>query len=236
MSNPQITASRLIQTRYPDCLAAFLAGSIVRGEGTATSDLDIVIVTHSEPDAPYRCSEMVGVWPVEFFVHTPSSLEDYFTSDIQRRRPSLVQMCFEGLILSQKDDQAETIKQRAFELLEKGPPPLSPSEETRARYYLTDLLDDFRGCENREENLQIAPLLAQHAADFYLAQQSAWSGQGKWLWRALHKAAPDQAILLQTALENFYCHNQKSPLIDFCTTLLEAAGGPLFSGFDSRKL
>jgi predicted nucleotidyltransferase len=34
-----------LDQRFPECSAAFLAGSVIRGEGTSTSDLDIVIIT-----------------------------------------------------------------------------------------------------------------------------------------------------------------------------------------------
>jgi DHA1 family tetracycline resistance protein-like MFS transporter len=38
-------ATNFVAQTFPTCDAAFLAGSVVRGEATATSDLDIVIVT-----------------------------------------------------------------------------------------------------------------------------------------------------------------------------------------------
>ncbi len=40
-------AKELVQKRSPECEAAFLAGSVVRGEATATSDLDIVVFDSS---------------------------------------------------------------------------------------------------------------------------------------------------------------------------------------------
>ncbi|CDQ21416.1 hypothetical protein SAMN05192559_11035 [Halobacillus karajensis] len=36
-------AYEIIGERFPSCDAALLAGSIVRGEGTVTSDLDLII-------------------------------------------------------------------------------------------------------------------------------------------------------------------------------------------------
>ena len=46
-------AEELLGARFPGCHAAFLAGSVVRGDATPTSDLDIVVVT-DHPEAPFR--------------------------------------------------------------------------------------------------------------------------------------------------------------------------------------
>ncbi|MEZ0372914.1 MAG: nucleotidyltransferase domain-containing protein, partial [Candidatus Sericytochromatia bacterium] len=45
---PLHVAARLVTQEFPDCLAAFLAGSVIREEHTPTSDLDMVIVTESD--------------------------------------------------------------------------------------------------------------------------------------------------------------------------------------------
>jgi hypothetical protein len=234
LSNPHIVAKRLIETRFSGCLAAFLAGSIVRGEGTATSDLDIVIVTTQEPDAPYRYSEQVGSWPVEFFVHTPTSLQDYFEKDMAARTPSLLQMCNEGIVLAQKGTEADKIKNQCTQLLDAGPAPLETNFICNRRYQLTDALEDFKGSEVRAEILQIAPELAQIAADLWLGLNGYWTGHGKWLYRALNKADPAKASALTEALEQLYLQAEKTSLTAFCEEVLSLCGGPLFNGFDSR--
>jgi predicted nucleotidyltransferase len=40
---PLEAAKKIIQSLYPKCDAALLTGSVVRGEHTSTSDLDIII-------------------------------------------------------------------------------------------------------------------------------------------------------------------------------------------------
>lgn len=62
-------AHAFVAHRFPNCSAAFLAGSVVRGEATSTSDLDIVIVG-DDIRAPYRESFHELSWPIETFVHT----------------------------------------------------------------------------------------------------------------------------------------------------------------------
>ena len=46
-------ALAVVERKCPTCLAAFLAGSVVRGEATATSDLDIMVIV-PEGSPTYR--------------------------------------------------------------------------------------------------------------------------------------------------------------------------------------
>src|SRR5215813_7999201 len=65
----QDAARAFVTTHFPDCLGAVLFGSVARGEPTATSDLDIIIVTH-EDISPYRKSYREYGWFIEAFVGT----------------------------------------------------------------------------------------------------------------------------------------------------------------------
>src|SRR5947209_13872563 len=96
--DPIDAARTLVDDRFPECMAAIVGGSIIRGEGNSTSDLDIAIFT-DRAEAPYRESLVASGWPVELFVHTIESYPRYFKRDVERGRPSLVMMCYEGVIL-----------------------------------------------------------------------------------------------------------------------------------------
>ncbi|HEY2852428.1 MAG TPA: nucleotidyltransferase domain-containing protein [Gemmatimonadaceae bacterium] len=86
-------ANAIRSDRYQHADAVFAAGSIVRGEGTAFSDLDLVVVYAQLPCA-YRESFGFGGYRVEAFVHDPATLE-YFFLEIDRPSgvPALPQMC-----------------------------------------------------------------------------------------------------------------------------------------------
>jgi predicted nucleotidyltransferase len=60
------------KTKYPQANAIFLAGSVVRGEGTSTSDLDLVVV-FDHLSCAYRDSYFYEKQPVEAFVHDPQT-------------------------------------------------------------------------------------------------------------------------------------------------------------------
>jgi hypothetical protein len=228
-ATPQEIAAALVASDFPECCAALLAGSVVRQQATPTSDLDIVVV---RPQGEvFRASRIHSDWPVELFVHTPHSLESFWAQDMARRRPSLVQMCAEGQILTHPKTVAEQIQQRAKDLLAQGPPALSPEEREQWRYQLTDLRDDLIGAQDRREMLAIAPLVIEKSVALWLAHHRHWLGQGKWLHRALQAPFPEQAQTLFAAQEAIFQHNHKAPLLAWANEALDVAGGPLFAGY-----
>jgi hypothetical protein len=223
-------AALLISERFPDCLAAFVSGSVVRGDATATSDLDLFVIVDSE-EAPYRDSLVFKGWPVESFVHTTQSYRDYFASDAQRGTPTLPVMCIESVVLKDTDGLAGRIQEEARALVAAGPEPLTPQELCRDRYFLTDLLEDFAGSSDEAETLVIAAALATASADLVLAHRRRWRGRNKWALRALERAEPELASELRTALSCFRSCGTKEPLARFAERVLDLAGGRLFEGY-----
>ena len=227
-------ARAFLQAHFPNCLAAFLAGSVVRGEATPTSDLDLVILTEQE-EAPYRESFEDYGWLTEAFVHTTSSYRDFFASDVKRRRPSLPFMCAEGLILKDTDGLAEEVKQEARGLLRAGPPPLSQEDLDASRYALTGALDDFIGARSHAEALFVAAELIDLTTEFVLDVSNEWRGRGKWNLRRLREVDGEVAARFVTALDVFYKLEDRSPLTAFVKRVLSAHGGQLFAGYSAGK-
>ncbi len=114
-------ANAIHANRYPDAVAIFAAGSIVRGEGTPFSDLDLVVVFAELPCA-YRESFRFGGYPVEAFVHDPATLE-YFFLDADRSSgvPTLPQMFVEGIEIPGPSEMSRSLKRRAAAVIEAGP-------------------------------------------------------------------------------------------------------------------
>jgi predicted nucleotidyltransferase len=225
-------ARRFVAATFPAARTAFLAGSVVRGEGTPTSDLDLVVVGD---EGPWRASYLAEGWPVEAFVHTEASLRDYFGSDAARRMPSLPRMCAEGLVVVDPAGRAEALRAEARALLDAGPPALEAAELAQRRYGLTDLVEDLEGAADPHELRFIAAELAQVASDFRLAYHRRWSGRGKWALRALAAADPDAAVALSDALAAAVGDGRREPLVAFVDATLAPAGGRLFAGFSAGK-
>ncbi len=232
--NPIEAAQHFIEKYFPKCQGALLAGSVVRGEATETSDLDIVIFDKSLSSS-YRESLKEFGWDIEVFVHNLSSYKQFFKSDYERARPSLPRMVSEGIIL--KDEGIiEVIKKEANELLNKGPEKWSVETIKVKRYFITDALNDFIGCSNRAEGLFIANTLAELVSEFVLRINGKWIGSSKWTVRALRQYNEEFANILVEAFDSFYTTGEKNRIIKLVDEVLHPFGGQLFEGFSLGKM
>jgi len=226
-------ANAIRSNRYPDAAALFAAGSIVRGEGTASSDLDLVVVFAALPSA-FRESFRVEGYPVEAFVHDPETLE-YFCLDVDRASgvPALPQMITEGIEIPEPSDVSRSLKARALAVIAMGPPPLDAESEQRRRYGLTDLVDDLRDVRSSEERMATGASLYEQLADYHLRRQGLWSASGKAIPRVLGRADP---VLCERYCRSFgalFERGDVRPVIALAEELLQPAGGPLFEGYRS---
>ena len=217
--------------RYPDAAAVFAAGSLIRGEGTAYSDLDLVVIYPTLPHA-YRESFNFQAYPVEAFIHDPETLE-YFFLEMDRPSgvPTLPQMVVEGIEIPAPNDVSLALKRRAAALIAAGPPVLDVETERRQRYAVTDLLDDLRDARSREEQVGTGARLYEHLADYHLRRQRLWSAKGKAIPRALQRADPDLCARYCQSFDNLFKLGDAQAVIQLAEELLRAGGGPLFEGY-----
>ena len=94
--DPLVAVREIYKKKYSDSAIVLLAGSVVRGEATKTSDLDLVVV-YEQLESAYRESFLWGDWPVEAFVHDIETLRYFFASDRVSGVPSLPQMVSDGI-------------------------------------------------------------------------------------------------------------------------------------------
>ena len=223
-------ATRIVEDRFPHCLAAILAGSVVRGEATVGSDLDLVVVNHA--GSAHRESFYMKGWPVELFVHNETSYLDFFRLDCDRGIPSLPNMFAEGILLKDNGIAAQ-IKEEAEKILAQGPKPWSTEEVKYKRYEITDLVIDFESSTDRGEDLCIAQSLSFVLHEFVLRTNGYWIGKGKWMMRALKRYDPALADRFISVFDQFYQTGNKKDLTAFANHLLQAEGGRLFDGFSA---
>src|SRR5215210_2942066 len=94
--SPEEAARGIWRERYAGARVLFLGGSVMRGEATAASDLDVVVVYEKLPNA-YREAFVYAGWPVEAFVHDAGTLGRFFEKDRERGLPALMSMVSEGV-------------------------------------------------------------------------------------------------------------------------------------------
>ena len=232
MQDRIIDAAQAIRAqRYADADAVFAAGSIVRGEGTAFSDLDLVVV-YGRVERAYRESFRFGGWPVEAFVHDPATL-DYFFQEVDGPAgvPALAQMVFEGVEVPQATELSRALKRRASAFIAAGPPALDAESERRLRYFVSDLVDDLRAPRSPDELIGTGAQLYEHLANWVLRRRGAWSAKGKALPRVLRRSDAGLGSAYCAAFRTLFTSADPAAVVRLADELLAEAGGPLFDGF-----
>jgi predicted nucleotidyltransferase len=228
--SPKEAARGIFRERYEGARVLFLGGSVMRGEATPASDLDIVVVYERLPNA-YREAFVYGGWPVEAFVHDAGTLEEFFEADRRRGLPSLMSMVWEGSEVPESSEFSARLRLRARELLEAGPPPWDEEELTLRRYRLTDWVDDMRFPRSAEELVATGAWLYQDAAEFYFRTRGLWSAHSKTIPRRLREADADFAERFLRAFDALFAEKRPDAAVALVAELLEPFGGFLFEGF-----
>jgi predicted nucleotidyltransferase len=226
-----ITAARTFaETYYRDCVAALLCGSVARGEATPNSDLDILIVTAEEGPFHRKTYRDHG-WFVEAFVAPRAFYEEKLLQRGHNRNPSMLRSFAEAMILKDRTNFAQNLKEKAIETLEQGPAPLTPQERDQYRYIITDWLDDLADSTAHAEALFIGADLIAKSAELLLAYNQKWSGERRWLYRALEALDHELANQLVAAASEFYRTGRKDRLIEATESILNLVGGRLYEGY-----
>jgi predicted nucleotidyltransferase len=229
--DPREAAQKILKQRYREARVLFLAGSVLRGEGTPTSDLDIVVVYEHLPHA-YRESFVFEGWPVEAFVQDPETMNYFFhSSDAPQGRPVLARMVIEGLEIPEPSKFSAALKTIAEAFIEAGPPRWSKDDLLSMRYQLTDAVDDIRYPRSPEELVASASELYQMVADFYLRSQNLWSANRKAIPQRLQQVDAGFARRFTCAFESLFARKQSEPVISLVEEMLKPFGGFLFDGF-----
>lgn len=222
-------AESVLRTRYPDAAFAFVAGSIMRGQGTWLSDIDLVVV-HDHLEAACRESFMAQGVPVEAFVHDQQTLKWFINEDAKRGRPSMLNMVAEGVLIGQACDAAHALRQYAADRLERGPAPLPPEALNVLRYEITDAIDDLRGIRPASEIMAIGAQLHARLVELALRGRGRWYGSGKWAPRLLNEVDPALAARFDEAFRNVFVSGNAELLIQLAERELAPHGGFLFDG------
>nr|WP_210239683.1 nucleotidyltransferase domain-containing protein [Mesorhizobium sp. B3-1-6] len=201
----------------------------MRGKGTYFSDIDLVVI-YDHLEAARRESFVVEGIPIEVFVHDRETLAWFIDEDVSRGRPSILNMIGEGVIIGAEQGQAEALRSAISTLLQKGPPPLSPTALNALRYEITDAIDDLCGDRPFEEVMAIGAILYSKLVDIALLGRAHWTGAGKWAPRLLREVDAHLADRFDSAFRTLLSTGDTGPVIAVAEAELAPHGGRLFDG------
>lgn len=220
--------SSVLASRFPGYSFAFASGSIIHGEGTKGSDIDLVVV-FDRLETAWRETFIEGDLPFEVFVQDPETLSWFFESDVARGYPVIVHMVATGQVLGPNPEKGDAWKEYAVNVLRAGPPKLEGQTLDALRYQITDLLDDLRGDRTGPEIRAIVAQLHQPLADLILLGRGTWSGRGKWIARLLRNMDQGFADAFDNAVRQASIGNVEE-LCNLTLTELDRHGGLFFAG------
>ena len=146
--DPVSAASAILRERSRGADSVLLAGSVIRGDSTATSDLDLVVL-YPTLERAFRESFHYAGWPVETFVHDSRTIEYFFIEkDLASGIGSMMWMVHDAIAIPADTALDRQVKARADRLLAAGPPAWSVAEIDYSRYTITGLLDDLADPRN----------------------------------------------------------------------------------------
>ncbi|TQM04235.1 nucleotidyltransferase domain-containing protein [Pseudonocardia kunmingensis] len=225
----------ILDARFPDALGGLVAGSTARGEDTASSDVDLIVLLSGRP-APMRRTERVRGRLVEFFVHTEASFVEFVDRERQSRRSPLLHMCAHGLIVCDHDQRLARLQGLARDRWSAGPAPLSVGELDDRRYRLTALLADLDDLADEVDPIDRTALAAAvftEVADLALVSRGRWSGAGRWLGRRLRDTDADLGRNLASGVRAAVL-GDATMLVTCGRAELDRLGGPLDAGYERR--
>lgn len=230
ISNSLVTTTKAIHAeRYSGSEVIFLSGSIIRGESTSTSDLDLAVIFRRLENA-YRESFRFDDWPVEAFVHDPETLNYFFKADRATGVPSLANMISEGIEVPETSNFSYFIRALARSALAEGPPPWKKLDVDNSRYAITDILDDLHEPRSRAEQIASATVLFDQLASHFLRSRQLWSAKGKTIPRRLREVDSEFAVRFEESFQALFTTGHATQVITLAEEVLERSGGRLFEG------
>ena len=222
---------QILNDRYPTANVILLAGSLLRGEGTPYSDLDLVVIFDRLPNA-WRESFNFQGYPVEAFVHDPETL-NYFLSEASHssRTPSMARMVVEGIEVPGPSEISRSLKRIAADIIMSGPPELNDEVERRLRYAITNLIDDIRQPRSRDELVASGAELYGALADYYFRANGLWPAINKSIPRAFGEADPDLYSRFRDAFDKLFAEGGSGEVIMLAEEILKGHGGFMFDGY-----
>lgn len=219
--------------RWPDARVAIIGGSTARGETTASSDIDLLLL-FDQVDHAWRDTLKVAGQTVELFGHDAATF-DYFCREIDAPtgRMPLARMVIDGVTVLPEGPLLHWLRGHAAALHAAGPPVLTSETLARRRYAITNLLEDLTDSTMPDEALAIAAALYTELADFTLRAAGTWSGGGRHLARRLRATSPALAATLTEAMGTMLTQPvmAKAAFASAVHEVLAPHGGLLLDGF-----
>lgn len=181
-----------LQAEYPGLHVVLLAGSVARGEGAVTSDLDLYCLFDAEYRA--RLTWIVDGVLVEIFLNPYQQVVEYFSQGDE----AALHMVLTGRVVygNPADPVLLRLREMAGQAFAAGPKAPGEREMTAHRYFALDLYEDALDvAADRWRSLWVGMRILREAVAFFYRIHGRWEVKAKHvltdldLWRPSLAAA-----------------------------------------------
>jgi hypothetical protein len=170
-----------------DPAGLLVSGSLVRGEGHARSDLDLVVLWRRR--GRQRLQRRFDGVPAEIFANSADWLRHTLRHEAEQARPVMAHLLATGVLLHDEDGTLATLVAEARAQWQAGPAP-SPAWLLRQRYHAATAVEDALDLADRDDG--DARLARHRAVDALL--EHAFVARGQFLPRAKQRLALLRAL------------------------------------------
>lgn len=200
----------------PEADAVLFFGSVQRGEGQATSDLDLYVVTSGQEY--WRAGRVVDGVQVELFFNPAPKMRER----LEGGDAVAIHAFATGELLLDRSGVGAELAARARDLWQEGPRPLTPWQAATWRYRLTDLAQDIADVPTGSpEALLLAGLLVPQALEAFCALNRVWADKPKRLLARIGQLDPELADMAAA----FYRTSDPAIAVRVADRVLEPFGG-----------
>ena len=176
--------------------AVTIGGSIVRGQGDETSDLDIWVVVAG--DRRQRVQRWFDGVRCELFLNPEERILRYFAEEAPTGRVPSIGLTLDGVVVHDPEGVAERLRAEARAVLDAGPT-VSGFTIDQQRYGAVDSLDNARDVHDRDR-LTSAVFLADalsHTLQLAYLLHGRWVPRPKDRRRLIGEVCPEVVDLLE---------------------------------------
>lgn len=223
-------AKRALAKHHPEAIGGFVAGSVVRGQATSTSDIDITVLYDDTFSHIHRSAVREEGWLIEFFVHNLKAQNFYFDRGRKDGACTMSAMVAAGIMIPEPHPVLERQQVLARDIISAGPEPLEPNKFEFQRYLICAYLDDLEDQDDRGIIIATLAELYNTLGNFHLRAAGNWSGSGKPLLRILRERNEEFAARYEAAFEEAFSSGQTSAVRQLAMEVIAPYGGWLQEG------
>lgn len=216
------------QEQFPKAQCLIISGSQIDGSSNKYSDVDVLIFLLETISVYQEVMEYENLM-IQSIIIPIKHVEELLWVDLSTRTGPFIDMFSKGKILLDTNGYSERLINHCKILRKNGPLPLTFKENGLLRIKISNLLNDLRGNNQKDQLFYTVLSIADNLSKLILLSNRDWCGEGKHRFKTLNNNFPDIQVKLEGSLHQYFLERDTKPLESFTTNVLNQLGGEISS-------